>query len=233
MIYLRVRWTAEQHFSTNCGRHKCSNISILIDPLGLHSSACVCVHIHIFVRQKEYNSLQIKQETHNYLSLCEPSNGNDSSRRHCPATPPPPCGTTPPRRHPTKVNKYNKTNVSQQIQTDKDVDGDCRTASRLQSARNFSARGFSHFYFSCRNLLRLRRVRQKKMGGLGAEAGSGNRRCRATYFVLNLLVHTNALLTVFRFVFVFAFISCFLLHFAVFVVIRFCLPARLEASSFG
>lgn len=81
---------------------------------------CMCVvymYMYIFVRQKEYNSLQIEKETHNYLSLCGPSNGNDSSR-HYYASPETlrsalirPKGTHP------KGNKYNKTNVSQQIQT--------------------------------------------------------------------------------------------------------------------
>lgn len=59
--------------------------------------------------------------------------------------------------------------------------------------------------------------------------GIGNRHSRATYFVLNLLVHTNALLTVFRFRFRFHFVFS---SFFVIVVVLFCLLG-LEASSFG
>lgn len=133
------------------------------------------------------------------------------------------------------MNKYNKTNVSQQIQTDKDGDwrwetGEPRRA--YKAPETFRLEAFRSIFIFFRLFL------LQKSSWLGARqtAGrrlrdweSGNRHSRATYFVLNLLVHTNALLTVFRFRFRFHFVFS---SFFVIVVVLFCLLG-LEASSFG
>lgn len=103
--------------------------------------------------------------------------------------------------HPTQKG----TNITKQMSVNRfrHKDRHWNRVAPTKSARNFLPRGFSQcsrfsvrllIFFYCRNLC-LGHVRQ-----LGGDCEPES----ATYFVLNLLVHTNALLTVFRFHFVFS-----------------------------
>lgn len=115
----------------------------------------------------------------------------------------------PAQRHTPypKGNKYNKTNVSQQIQTQRQTLEPRRAyqkrpklfASRLLAV--FSLLGSAFDFFIA------------EIFAWGTSDSFEETASRATYFVLNLLVHTNALLTVFRFRFHFVFSSSsFLVH---------------------
>lgn len=110
----------------------------------------------------------------------------------------------PAQRHTPypKGNKYNKTNVSQQRFRHKDRHWN--RVAPTKSARNFLPRGFSQCSrFSVRLLIFF----IAEIFAWGTSDSSEETASRATYFVLNLLVHTNALLTVFRFRFHFVFSS--------------------------
>lgn len=179
---------------------------------------CVCVvymylYILVFVRQREYNSLQIKQETHNYLSLCGPSNGNDSSR-HYSASPwnSPLCSDLAQRHQHTQKG----TNITKQMSVNRfrHKDRHWNRVAPTKSARNFFASRLFAVFSLLGSVFDFFIAEILAWGTSDSLEGTarGSQRGRATYFVLNLLVHTNALLTVFRFRFHFVFSSSSFRH---------------------